>query len=88
MLLSPSLHSQCAVVLSHNGIAEVLGLAEFVVNTTSHNHKRAYNDRSSIGTSRISMTRRTYLPKNTYHNIKSYPSLNLTIIIFMVFSNP
>jgi hypothetical protein len=33
MLLSPSLHSQCAVVLSHNGIAEVLGLLEYVTST-------------------------------------------------------
>ena len=33
-LLSPSLHSQCAVSLSHNGIAEVLGLPEYVASTT------------------------------------------------------
>ena len=33
MLLSPSLHSQCVVVLSHNGIAEVLGLLEYVAST-------------------------------------------------------
>ena len=36
------------VGLSHNGIAEVLGLPEYVASTTSHDHKRAYNDRSSI----------------------------------------
>ena len=33
-LLSPSLHTQCAVVLSHNGIAKVLGLPEYVASTT------------------------------------------------------
>ena len=39
MLVSPSLHSQCVVVISHNGIAEVLGLLEYVASTTSHDHK-------------------------------------------------
>ena len=34
-LLSPSLHSQCMVVLCHNGIAEVLGLPEYVASTTN-----------------------------------------------------
>ena len=32
-LLSPSLHFECAVGLSHNGIAEVLGLPEYVAST-------------------------------------------------------
>ena len=32
-LLSPSLHSKCAIGLSHNGIAEVSGLPEYVAST-------------------------------------------------------
>jgi hypothetical protein len=33
-LLSPFIYSQCAIVLSRNGIAEVLGLPEYVASTT------------------------------------------------------
>ena len=33
-LLSSSLHSQCVVGLSHNGIAELLGLLDYVASTT------------------------------------------------------
>ena len=33
---------------SYNGIAKMLGLPGYVAITTSHDHKRAYNDRSSI----------------------------------------
>jgi hypothetical protein len=40
-ILSPSSHSQCAVVVSPNGIVNVLGLPEYVASTTSHYHKRA-----------------------------------------------
>ena len=43
-------HTQCAVVFSHNGIAEVSGLPEYVASTTSHDHKQPYNDRSLIDT--------------------------------------
>jgi hypothetical protein len=32
-LLSSSLYSQCVLGLSHNGIAEVLGLPEYVAST-------------------------------------------------------
>jgi hypothetical protein len=42
-LLSPSLHSQCAVVLSHNGIAEVLGLPEYVASTAKSQLTQVYN---------------------------------------------
>ena len=45
-------HAQCAVVFSHNRIAEVSGLPEYVTSTTSHNHKHPYNDRSLIDTGR------------------------------------
>ena len=65
-------HAQCAIVFSHNGIAEVSGLTEYVASTTSHDHKRPYNDRSLINTGRTSTTRRTCLP-NTYLNINSHP---------------
>jgi hypothetical protein len=33
MLFSPSLHSQCVVGLSYNGLAEVLGLPVYVAST-------------------------------------------------------
>ena len=49
-LLSPSLHSQCAVVLSHNGIAKVLGLPDYVANTTKSWTQQAYNERALINT--------------------------------------
>jgi hypothetical protein len=41
MILSPSLHSQCAVIVPHNGIAQMLGLLEYVASTTNHDHKQA-----------------------------------------------
>ena len=50
-------HAQCAVVFSHNRIAEVSGLPEYVTSTTSHNHKRPYKDRSLIDTDRTSSNR-------------------------------
>jgi hypothetical protein len=49
-LLSPSPHSQCAVVFSSNRITEVSGLLEYVASTTSYDHKQPYNDRSLINT--------------------------------------
>ena len=64
-------HVQCAVVFSHNRIAEVLGLPEYVTSTTNHDHKRPYNDRFLIDTGGTSMARPTCLPKKTYLNINS-----------------
>jgi hypothetical protein len=57
MLLSPSLHSQCAVVLSHNGIAKVLGLPEYVASTTKSRLTQVYNEWSSIDTDRTKTIR-------------------------------
>jgi hypothetical protein len=40
-ILSPSLHSQYAVIIPHSGLAQVLGLPEYVASTASHDHKQA-----------------------------------------------
>jgi hypothetical protein len=45
-ILSPSPHSQCAVIVSHNGIAKVLGLPEYVASTAKSRTQQAYNERS------------------------------------------
>jgi hypothetical protein len=39
-ILSPSLHSQCAVIVPHKGISQMLGLLEYVASTTNHDHKQ------------------------------------------------
>jgi hypothetical protein len=39
MVLSPSLHSQCTVIVPPKGIAQMLGLPEYVASTTNHDHK-------------------------------------------------
>jgi hypothetical protein len=49
-ILSPSLHSQCVVVISHKGIAQMLALPGYVASTTNHDHKQAYNERSLTDT--------------------------------------
>ena len=36
-------HSQCAVVFSHNGIAEISGLLEYVASTTKSRLTQVYN---------------------------------------------
>jgi hypothetical protein len=41
MILSSSLHSQCAVIIPHKRIAQMLGLLEYVASTTNHDHKQA-----------------------------------------------
>jgi hypothetical protein len=49
-LLLPSLHSQCSVVLSHNEIAKVLGLTEYVASTTKsrpHDGLQRYGPQST-----------------------------------------
>jgi hypothetical protein len=56
-ILSPSLHSQCAVIVSHKGIAQMLGLPEYVASTASHDHRQLYNDRSLIDTSGVTTSR-------------------------------
>ena len=61
-------HAQCTVVFPHNGIAEVSGLPEYVASTTSHDHKRPYNDRSSIDTDGASTTRQTCWLNHQRHN--------------------
>jgi hypothetical protein len=38
-VLQPSLHSQCAVIVSHTRIAQLLGLPEYVASTASHDHR-------------------------------------------------
>jgi hypothetical protein len=40
MILSPSLHFKCAVIVPHSGLAQVLGLPEYVASTASHDHKQ------------------------------------------------
>jgi hypothetical protein len=40
-VLSPPLHFQCVVIISHKGIAQMLGLLEYVASTTSHDHRQA-----------------------------------------------
>jgi hypothetical protein len=42
-LLSPSPHSQCAVVFSANGIAEILGLPEYMASTAKSWLTQVYN---------------------------------------------
>ena len=49
-LLPPSLHSQCAVVLFHNGIAEVLRLTDGMQLSTFNLDQQVYNERSSTDT--------------------------------------
>jgi hypothetical protein len=41
-ILPPSLHSQYAVIISHKGIAQMLGLPEYVASTTSHDHRQSW----------------------------------------------
>ena len=43
-------HARCAVVFSHNGIAEVSGITEYVASTTKSRPQQAYNERSLIDT--------------------------------------
>jgi hypothetical protein len=40
-VLSSSLHFQCVVIVSYKGIAQMLGLPEYVASTTSHYHRQA-----------------------------------------------
>ena len=53
-------HSQCAVVLSHNEIAEILDLLEYVASTARSRTRQVYNERSSIDTDGTSTTRQPY----------------------------
>jgi hypothetical protein len=57
MVLSPSLHSQCMFIVFYKGIAEMLGLPEYVASTTSHDHRQLYNDRSLIDTGGVTTSR-------------------------------
>ena len=43
-------HAQCVVVFSHNGIAEVSGLPEYVTSTTKSRSQQVYNERSLTDT--------------------------------------
>jgi hypothetical protein len=56
-ILPPSLHSQCAVIVSLKGLAKVLGLPEYVASTASHDHRQLYNDRSLINTGGVTTSR-------------------------------
>jgi hypothetical protein len=56
-ILPPSLHSQCAVIVSHTRIAQMLGLPEYVASTASHDHRQLYNDRSLIDTGGVTTSR-------------------------------
>jgi hypothetical protein len=56
-ILSPSLHSQCAVIISHTRIAQMSGLPEYVASTASHDHRQLYNDRSLIDTGGVTTSR-------------------------------
>jgi hypothetical protein len=56
-ILPPSLHSQCAVIVSHIRIAQMLGLPEYVASTASHDHRQLYNDRSLIDTGGVTTSR-------------------------------
>jgi hypothetical protein len=57
MVLPSTLHSECAVIVSHTRIAQMLGLPEYVANTASHDHRQLYNDRSLIDTGRVTTFR-------------------------------
>jgi hypothetical protein len=57
MVLSPSLHSQCVVIVSYTRIAQMLGLPEYVASTASHDHGQFYNDWSLIDTGEVTMFR-------------------------------
>jgi hypothetical protein len=81
MLLSSSLYSQCAVVLSHKGIAEVSGLPEYMVSTAKVLDPRANNERFLTDTNGA-------LHQDSILDASHPPSLNLNIIIIMVFSRP
>ena len=73
-------HAQCIVVFSHNGIAEVLGLPEYVASTTRsrphtglqltvlNRHRRDEHDQVNLSTQ--------HLPKYQFS-----PGLNLNIIM-------
>jgi hypothetical protein len=50
-------HSQCVVVFSRNGIAQVFGLSGYVVSTAKSQLKQVYNGRSLIDTEGASTTR-------------------------------
>jgi hypothetical protein len=55
MVLSPSLYSQCVFIISHKGIAQMLGLPEYVASTASH--RQLYNERFLIDTSGFTTSR-------------------------------
>jgi hypothetical protein len=53
-ILSPSPHSKCVVAVSHNGIAKVLVLSEYVASTAkSRTHNKPTSVRSSIDTGEV-----------------------------------
>jgi hypothetical protein len=47
-VLPPSLHSPCAVIISHKVIAQMLDLPEYVASTTNHDHKNSPDNERSL----------------------------------------
>ena len=83
-LLSPSLHSQCASSLSHNGIAEV-GLPEHVASTTKSQTTVAYNERSlinTVGNTTSGLLSQCKLPDRSH--ITYHPSLSPSYAIISI----
>jgi hypothetical protein len=75
MILSPSLHSQCTVIVPHSGLAQVLGLPEYVASTASHDHKQAVQ-RTVLNRHR----RGRYVRPQTTTQAKIPPGLDLRIL--------
>ena len=83
-LLPPSLHSQCAVVLSHNGIAKVLRLTKGMQLSTFNLDQQVYNERSSTNTDETSTTEQPcrlnhqkHHPRPIRSRVKHYSLLTL-----------
>jgi hypothetical protein len=72
MLLSPSPYSQCVVVVSHNRIAKVLDLPEYVASTSkvSTTHKPATNGPQSTQVEQAWPGKPVY---STYHDNQFHP---------------
>jgi hypothetical protein len=81
MILSPSPRSQCAVVVSHNGIAKILALPEYVASTSkvSTTHRPTTNGPQSTQAGSLRQA-------SNLTQAKISPGLNLNNIIIMVFS--
>jgi len=73
-------HTQCVVVFSHNGIAEVLGLLEYVASTTKSRLTQVYNGRSLITSTTRQPCRLNHQRQNPCP-VRSQFNINLIMVL-------